>query len=129
MSPPLALDRQQQVLTWGSAFLLGISIGRWLGQWRERRKDRLNNPISRSSQLVAAWRAVESVEIDGKLFTDDIAASLAGQKAFAHALAQAKVSALQLLTPLIGNLPSPGPTLDLSRVERTPRTCLSIDHY
>ena len=87
----MPLDRQQQVLTWASAFLLGISLGRWLGSWRERRKDRLHGLVARSSQLTAAWRAVESLELEGKLFTDDLAASMAGQDAFATALAAAKV--------------------------------------
>lgn len=89
MPPPIALDKQQQVLTWASAFILGISVGRWIGSWRERRKDSLQGVVSRSSQLIAAWRAVESLELDdGKLFTDELAASLAGP-AFAQALAAA----------------------------------------
>ena len=88
-------------LTWASAFLLGISVGRWLRQWRARRSDELRGAVPSSAQLIAAWRAVESLELEeGKLFDDPLAAVLAGQTQFAKALAAAQVGA-----PCIGRTP------------------------
>lgn len=88
--PSSALERNQQILTWGSAFVLGISIGRWLGHLRDRRREPRLSTVGESARLIAAWRAVENLETDGKLFTDDLASTLAGQRAFSEALAGAE---------------------------------------
>ena len=33
------LGDQQQALTWGAAFIVGISISRLIGQWLDRRRE------------------------------------------------------------------------------------------
>jgi O-methyltransferase involved in polyketide biosynthesis len=82
---------QHQALTWSVAFLLGISLGRLIGQWRERRRDpKLRGAVANASKIIAAWRAVESLEIEGKLFSDEISILMAGQKTFSQALSAAK---------------------------------------
>lgn len=88
--PSSALERNQQILTWGSAFLFGISIGRWLGHLRDRRREPRLSTVGESARLIAAWRAVENLETDGKLFTDELAITLAGHRAFSEALAGAE---------------------------------------
>lgn len=85
------MDRQQQILTISSAFVLGISIGRWLRQFREHWRERLHSSVARSGQWRAALRAVESLEIDGSLFKDELASVLAGKRAFSRALREAMV--------------------------------------
>lgn len=82
---------QHQALTWSVAFLLGISLGRLIGQWRERRRDpKLHGAVANASQIIAAWRAVESLEIEGKLFSDELSILMAGQRTFSEALSAAK---------------------------------------
>jgi O-methyltransferase involved in polyketide biosynthesis len=82
---------QHQALTWSAAFLLGISLGRLIGQWRERRRDpKLKGAVANASKITAAWRAVESLEVEGKLFSDELSVLMAGQKIFSEALSAAK---------------------------------------
>jgi O-methyltransferase involved in polyketide biosynthesis len=82
---------QHQALTWGAAFLLGVSLGRFIGQLRERRRDpKLHGAVANASKIIAAWRAVESLEIEGKLFSDELSVLMAGQKTFSEALSAAK---------------------------------------
>lgn len=65
-------------------------MGRWIGQWRDRRREPRLSLVGDSSRVIAAWRAVESLELDGKLFSDELASTLAGHKAFSNALAAAE---------------------------------------
>lgn len=82
---------QQQALTWSAAFILGVSVSRLVGQWLERRKEPdLHGAVANSSKLVAAWRAVESLELEGKLFTDELSGALAGHRNFSAVLAAAQ---------------------------------------
>jgi hypothetical protein len=83
-------SRQQQILTWASAFLLGISIQRWLRQWRETATERLQSAVGRAAQWMAAMRAVESLEPEDALFVDDLAGTLAGKRMCRRALQLAR---------------------------------------
>ncbi len=85
------MDRQQQILTWASAFVLGISLGRWLRQCRDNVRNHFQSVVARSALWIAALRAVESLENDDALFVDDMASSLAGKRAFGRALKMARV--------------------------------------
>ena len=85
------LGDQQQALTWGAAFIVGISISRLIGQWLDRRREPdLDGAVANSSKLIAAWRAVESLELEGKLFNDPLSGALAGHRNFSAVLATAK---------------------------------------
>ena len=89
-------SRQQQILTWTSAFLLGISIQRWLRQWRETATERLQSAVGRAAQWMAAMRAVESLEPEDALFVDDLAGTLAGKRMVRRALHLARRVCLYL---------------------------------
>ena len=83
----------QQAFTWAAAFVLGISLGRLVRRWCERRREppHLQGAVANSSLLAAAFRAVESLELEeGKLFSDELAILLAGQKCFREALSLAR---------------------------------------
>eukprot|EP00889_Picochlorum_renovo_P006136 jgi/Picre1/33166/NNA_008491.t1 len=84
------MDRQQQILTWASAFVLGISLGRWLRQCRDSVRNQFQSIAARSALWIAALRAVESLENDDALFVDEMASSLAGKGAFGRALKMAR---------------------------------------
>ena len=88
--------RSQQILTWASAFLLGISIQRWLRQWRETATERLHSAVGRAAQWMAAMRAIESLEPDDALFVDDLAGTLAGKRMVRRALHLARRVCLYL---------------------------------
>lgn len=93
MSKMFGMNDDRQALTWAAAFLLGVSLGRWIGQWKERRrrrKPRLKDIVEESGLFEAAWRAVETMELEGKICDDDLAANLAGQDKLARALSQAE---------------------------------------
>jgi hypothetical protein len=90
-SSRIFMDRQQQILTWASAFVLGISLGRWLRQCRDSVRNQFQSIAARSALWIAALRAVESLENDDALFVDDMASSLAGKGAFGRALKMARV--------------------------------------
>ena len=87
----ILMDRQQQILTWTSAFLLGISLQRWFRQWRDGLKERLNSVLGRSAQWTAGMRAIESLETTDALFVDDMASDLAGKRTCKKALQLAEV--------------------------------------
>lgn len=98
------LNEDQQALTWAAAFVLGVSLGRWIGQWKERRRRNLpalKDTVEKSCLLTAAWRAVENMELEGRILSDDLAASLAGQEHVA--------AALEAAVPMDSNVePPPG---------------------
>jgi O-methyltransferase involved in polyketide biosynthesis len=88
----LTSDQNQQAVTWGAAFLLGISLGRLIGSWRARcREPRVNGAAANAGKARAAARAVETLEAEeGRLFADELAVALSGQAAFASALKAAQ---------------------------------------
>lgn len=91
------MDRQQQILTWTSAFLLGVSLQRWFRQWRDSAKERLHSILGRAAQWTAGMRAVESLESVDALFVDDMASDLAGKRTWRRALQLAEVRGASFL--------------------------------
>ena len=87
----IKMDRQQQILTLTSAFLLGVSLQRWFRQWREGLKDRFNSALGRAALWTAGMRAIESLETADALFSDDMAPDLAGRRMCKKALQLAEV--------------------------------------
>ena len=76
---------QNQIVLYGSAFLLGVSIQRWLRSQLVNGRERLSAPAARAAQWTAAMRAVESMD-GSALFNDDMAERMAGKRMFRRCL-------------------------------------------
>lgn len=76
---------QNQLLIYGSAFLLGISIQRWLRSQFINRREFLKATPARAAQWMAAMRAVESMD-NNALFHDEMAERMAGKRMFRRCL-------------------------------------------
>jgi methyltransferase (TIGR00027 family) len=83
------MNSQHQVLIYTSAFLLGISLQRWLRSQMTNAREKLNSPAARAAQWMAAMRAVEGLENENALFVDEMASAMSGKKAFRRALGSA----------------------------------------
>ena len=81
---------QQQVLLLGLSVIAGVTIAKFLARVFAPRDPRVHGPAANASQVAAAWRAVESLDLEGKLFNDELAIALAGGKAFSEAMAAAQ---------------------------------------
>ena len=78
-------ETQNQIVLYGSAFLLGVSIQRWLRSQLSNRRECLKAPAARAAQWMAAMRAVETMD-GSALFNDDMAERMAGKRMFRRCL-------------------------------------------